>query len=396
MTTDEKYMDLAIKEAMKGAEIGEVPIGCVIVYQDKVIGKGYNRRKNDKTTLAHAEITAIGKACKKMGDWRLEECTLYVTLEPCQMCAGAIVQARIPRVVFASRNAKAGCAGSILNLLSMKEFNHQVEITEGVRQEECSSMLTNFFKALRVKLKTEKELKAQENEDSEVIKDIQSRLFELQDLEYRDFHAKLMPNIEYENIIGVRVPNVRALAKNYFKEEASKEFVKCLPHKYYEENNLHAFLLEQIKDFNECVEAVDVFLPYVDNWATCDSCRPKVFGKHLEELLPWIKKWLKSKNTYEVRFGIEMLMNFYLDDAFEEKYLIWVSEVKSEEYYIKMMIAWYFATALAKQYETTLSYIEEKKLSDWTHNKAIQKAVESYRITAQQKEYLRSLKVKNK
>lgn len=157
MSVQEKYMKQAIKLAGKAAELGEVPIGCVIEYQGKVIGRGYNRRTTDKSTLAHAEIIAIKKACKKMGDWRLEDCTMYVTLEPCQMCAGAIVQARVKKVVIGCMNPKAGCAGSILNVLQMDAFNHQVEIERGVLEEECSRMLTSFFKSLRQKLKVEKE-----------------------------------------------------------------------------------------------------------------------------------------------------------------------------------------------------------------------------------------------
>ena len=157
MNQDIKYMRAAVREAQKAYALGEVPIGCVIVYQDKIIGRGYNRRNTDKSTLAHAEITAIRKASKKMGDWRLEDCTLYVTLEPCQMCAGAIVQARIKRVVMACMNPKAGCAGSILNVMDMPQFNHQVEITQGVLEEECSLMLTGFFKELRIRNKLEKE-----------------------------------------------------------------------------------------------------------------------------------------------------------------------------------------------------------------------------------------------
>ncbi len=154
---DEKYMREAIKQAKKAAKIGEVPIGCVIEYQGKIIGRGYNRRKIDRNTLSHAELNAIRKASRKMGDWRLEECTMYVTLEPCQMCSGAIVQARIPRLVIGCMNPKAGCAGSILNLLKVPEFNHQVDITYGVLEEECSTMLTDFFKSLRLRLKTENE-----------------------------------------------------------------------------------------------------------------------------------------------------------------------------------------------------------------------------------------------
>lgn len=161
---DEKYMKEAIRQARRAAKLGEVPIGCVIVYEDRIIGRGYNRRNTDKSTLSHAEITAIKKASRIMGDWRLEECTLYVTLEPCQMCSGAIIQARIPRVVMGCRNPKAGCAGSILNLLQMPEFNHQVEITEGIRGEECSLMLKNFFKDLRKRLKEEKKQSPQQQQ----------------------------------------------------------------------------------------------------------------------------------------------------------------------------------------------------------------------------------------
>ena len=154
---EEKFMREAIRQARKAAELGEVPIGCVIEYEGKIIGRGYNRRKTDKNTLSHAELNAIRKASKKMGDWRLEECTMYVTLEPCQMCSGAIVQARIPRVVIGCMNPKAGCAGSILNILQEPRFNHQVDITCGVLEEECSKILTDFFKSLRLRLKQEKE-----------------------------------------------------------------------------------------------------------------------------------------------------------------------------------------------------------------------------------------------
>lgn len=170
METKEKYMRQAMKLARKAAELGEVPIGCVIEYQGKIIGRGYNRRKTDKNTLAHAEIIAIRKACKNMGDWRLEDCTLYVTLEPCQMCAGAIVQARVKKVVIGCMNPKAGCAGSILNVLQMEEFNHQVEIERGVLEEECSTMLTEFFKSLRRKLKIAKEEAAIQKEEDDLSK----------------------------------------------------------------------------------------------------------------------------------------------------------------------------------------------------------------------------------
>lgn len=222
---------------------------------------------------------------------------------------------------------------------------------------------------------------------------VKENLFSLSEAKYRDFQAKLMPTVEKETIIGVRTPLIRQMAKSLSEEEKA-DFIKVLPHKYYEENNLHAFIIERIKDFSKCVEELDRFLPYVDNWATCDIMSPKIFKKHKAELLPHIKRWLKSKHVYTVRFGVEMLMSHYLDEDFKPSYLNMVSEVKGDDYYIKMMVAWYFATALAKQYEATLPYIQNKVLSDWTHNKAIQKAVESYRITESQKEYLKTLKVK--
>lgn len=229
---------------------------------------------------------------------------------------------------------------------------------------------------------------------TDIEKTVQARLFEMQDLSYRDFHSKLMPTVDKEKIIGVRVPELRKFAKEFAKTEEAKDFLKILPHKYYEEDNLHAFLIEQIKDFDECVSALDDFLLYVDNWATCDMMTPKVFKKNTDELLPKINEWLISDYTYEVRFAIGMLMKLYLDENFDEKYLKLVAGVKSDEYYINMMIAWYFATALAKQREKTLPYIENRALDKWTHNKAIQKAVESYRITKEQKEYLKTLKIK--
>lgn len=228
----------------------------------------------------------------------------------------------------------------------------------------------------------------------DIEKRVQARLFEMQDFKYRDFHSKLMPTVDKEKIIGVRTPELRKFAKELSKKEEAKDFLKILPHKYYEEDNLHAFLIEQIRDFDECVSALDNFLLYVDNWATCDMMTPKVFKKNTDKLLPKINEWLISDYTYEVRFAIGMLMKFYLDENFDEKYLELVASVKSDEYYINMMIAWYFATALAKQWEKTLPYIENKVLDKWTHNKAIQKAVESYRITDEEKEYLKTLKVK--
>lgn len=223
---------------------------------------------------------------------------------------------------------------------------------------------------------------------------IQKKLFELQDVEYKEFHCGLMPTVNPDAVIGVRTPELRKLGKQLAKEPDIKSFLEELPHKYYDENNLHGFIIETIKDYDECVSAVDAFLPYVDNWATCDLMCPKVFGKHLPELLEKIKEWISSDKTYTIRFGIGMLMRFYLAEAFLTEYLEMATSVKSEEYYVKMMVAWYFATALSKQYEAAVIYIEQDRLDTWTHNKAIQKAVESRRITEEQKAYLKSLKRK--
>lgn len=217
-------------------------------------------------------------------------------------------------------------------------------------------------------------------------------LFDLQDLSYKAFHEKLIPNIDPDRVIGVRTPVLRKFAKEYAKTPDAKTFMNSLPHRYYEENNLHAFMLEGIKDYGECIRALNEFLPYVDNWATCDSMTPKVFKKHKAELIEEIKRWIKSDETYVVRFGIEMLMTFYLDEDFKDEYLLWVSEVVSEEYYVKMMIAWYYATALAKQWDSTIDYIENKRLEPWIHRKTIQKAVESYRVSDEQKAYLKSFR----
>lgn len=228
---------------------------------------------------------------------------------------------------------------------------------------------------------------------ADIVKEIEKRLFELQDTEYKAFHSKLMPTVSPDTIIGVRTPVLRKLAKELSKHPEIKDFLNNLPHKYYEENNLHGFIIEAIKDYDTVIAELDKFLPYVDNWATCDLMSPKILKKHTDELLEKINIWINSQATYTIRFGIKMLMSFYLDEHFKPEYLTLVSEIKSEEYYVKMMTAWYFATALAKQYENTLPYIEEKKLSQWTHNKAIQKAVESNRIPQNTKEYLKTLKV---
>ena len=223
---------------------------------------------------------------------------------------------------------------------------------------------------------------------------VQKQLMAMQDLKYRDFQCKLMPTVASDTVIGVQTPELRKFAKEFSKKPDVDEFLKILPHKYYEENNLHGFLIETIKDYDRVITELDAFLPYVDNWATCDLMRPKIFQKHLEELLGKIKEWINDDHTYTIRFGIEMLMSFYLDEQFCPEFLELVSYVQSEEYYVNMMVAWYFATALANQYDDTLPYIEQHRLSKWTHNKAIQKAVESYRISDGQKTYLRTLKVK--
>lgn len=226
--------------------------------------------------------------------------------------------------------------------------------------------------------------------------DIRNELYKLQDIKYRDFQSKLIPNIDPETVIGVRTPILRKLAKDLSKNEDIRDFLKELPHRYFDENQLHAFLISGMKDYDECLKELKCFLPFIDNWATCDQLSPKVFKKHRRELLPEIKKWIKSDETYTVRFGIGMLMEHYLDEDFDVSYPDLVAGIRSEEYYVNMMSAWYFATALAKQYEDILPFIENNRLDIWTHNKTIQKAVESFRITDEQKVYLKSLKVKNK
>lgn len=223
--------------------------------------------------------------------------------------------------------------------------------------------------------------------------EIQQRLFALQDAGYRDFHAALMPTVDKALVIGVRMPALRALAKELKGTELAADFMAALPHKYYEENNLHAALIGHIRDFQPCLTALERFLPYVDNWATCDMMNPRALAKDKAALLERIRLWLQSGHTYTVRFGMEMLMNHFLEEDFREEYLALVASVRSEEYYVRMMQAWYFATALAKQYEAAVTYLEQRRLGAWVHNKTIQKARESYRISDEQKEYLKSLKV---
>ena len=224
-------------------------------------------------------------------------------------------------------------------------------------------------------------------------------LFRFQDEKYRDFQAGLIPGKSTDNMIGVRTPELRKYAKTLLKEysleEISAEFLNKTPHRYFDEDQLHAFIISEIKDYTICMEKVEQFLPYVDNWATCDQMSPKIFKKHKEELLVKINDWIHSDATYTIRFAVGMLMQHFLDDDFRMQYPELVASLRSDEYYVNMMIAWYFATALAKQYEMVLPFIEEKRLDEWTHNKAIQKAIESYRITPEQKDYLRKLKVKN-
>ena len=226
----------------------------------------------------------------------------------------------------------------------------------------------------------------------EIIHDVQKRLFEMQDAEYRDFHAKLVPTMEKTKFIGIRTPMLRKFAKKFGKTEESEIFLQVLPHQYYEENNLHMMLISSIKDYEKCMEEVKRFLPYIDNWATCDFPEPRCFRKNKETVLAEVRKWIASTETYTIRYGIGMLMRLFLDEDFSPEYLELAAGVRSREYYVNMMIAWYFATALAKQWEATVPYMEQHRLSDWVHRKTIQKAVESYRITAEQKEYLKKFR----
>ena len=233
---------------------------------------------------------------------------------------------------------------------------------------------------------------------------ILSRLFAMQDVKYRDFQSKLIPNVPPDLFIGIRTPDLRKYARELYKEEKDpaagsirqdsflEAFLEDLPHQYFDENQLHAFVISEEKNFDVCIARIERFLPFVDNWATCDQLSPKVFKKNRDALLPCLRKWISSDHTYTVRFAIGMLMQHYLDDAFDPSYPELIASVQSEEYYVRMMIAWYFATALAKQYDAVLPFLEERRLDPWTHNRTIQKAVESYRITPEQKAYLRTLK----
>lgn len=229
---------------------------------------------------------------------------------------------------------------------------------------------------------------------TEIKTEIRNRLFEMQDLKFRDFHSALMPTVDKDLVIGVRTPQLRKLAKELAVHPEISEFLADLPHKFYEENNLHGMINEQEKDFGRCIIELENFLPYIDNWATCDLISPKVFKKYTKELLPYIFRWIRSEHTYTCRFAMKMLMTYFLDEKFCMEYAEMVAAVESDQYYINMMRAWYFATALAKQYDAVVPFIENRRLDDWTHNKTIQKAVESFRITDEQKAYLRTLKVR--
>ncbi len=225
-----------------------------------------------------------------------------------------------------------------------------------------------------------------------VMDNIKKKLFRLQDVCYGDFHSKLMPNIAREKIIGIRVPVLRRFVKD-LSEAEKEDFLQQLPHNYYEENNLHGLIIMESKDYGSCIGELERFLPYIDNWATCDMLRPKILSKHLPELLEKIYQWLASEDTYIVRLAIGFLMSFYLDDgAYQREYLAKVAEVSSKEYYVRMMVAWYFATALAKQYQDALPYMQKGRMEEWTRRKAIQKALESRRVSPEHKEYLRSLR----
>ena len=221
---------------------------------------------------------------------------------------------------------------------------------------------------------------------------VSERLAESGSGKYRDFQSKLVPGIPKETILGVKTPDMRRIAKEIMGTREAEAFLAELPHRYYEENLVHFFLIAMIRDFDECAKAVEIFLPYVDCWPVCDQSSPKVFSKNHEKLLPLIRKWIGSEHVYTVRFGIRMLMNEFLGDDFRPEYLEWVAGIPGEDYYIRMMIAWYFATALAKRYDESVVYFENRRLDPWTHKKAIQKAVESFRVSDGHKDYLKTLR----
>ena len=227
-----------------------------------------------------------------------------------------------------------------------------------------------------------------------IFTDIESALTEAKDEKFALLTQKTIPTLNKESFIGVRTPDLRKLAKKLAKRDDTGDFLAALPHCFFEEYQLHSFIISEVRDFDECIRLTDAFLPYIDNWATCDQLSPKVFAKHSDKLLPYIDKWLASELTYTVRFAVCSLMRYFLGDSFRSEYADRVAAVSSDEYYINMMRAWYFATALAKNYDEIVPYIEDKRLDVWTHNKTIQKAVESFRITDEQKQYLRTMKIK--
>ena len=225
---------------------------------------------------------------------------------------------------------------------------------------------------------------------------IVGKLFQMRDEKYAAMQVKILPTVEKDSIIGVRTPELRAFAKALLRDEETESFLRDLPHRYFDENQLHAFVISQEKDFDKCIAETEAFLPFIDNWATCDQLSPKAFKRKAQKLLPYIRKWIRSEHVYTVRFAIGMLMQHFLDGNFSPEYPEMVAGARSEEYYVNMMRAWYFATALAKQYDSVIPYLEGNKLDTWTHNKTIQKSIESYRITDEQKEYLRTLKIGKK
>ena len=222
--------------------------------------------------------------------------------------------------------------------------------------------------------------------------EIQKELFSRQDKEYMKFLSKLTPNVSENTIIGVRIPEIRKLAKKLVKNNEYEDFLKELPHKYYDENLLHGAIISESKDFENCIKLLDNFLPFIDNWAVCDTISPKIFKKYKKELIEKIKEWSQSDKTYTCRFGVEMLMTHFLDEDFKKEYLEVVADIHSDEYYVKMVVAWFFATALAKQWDYAMIYLEDNRLDVWVHNKTIQKARESLRISLEKKEYLKKLK----
>lgn len=229
---------------------------------------------------------------------------------------------------------------------------------------------------------------------TEVEKYVLDQLIILQDNSYAEFQSKLTPGISKDCFIGVRVPLLRKFAKEFSKNSSHIEFLNILPHRYFDENMLHGLLIEQIKNYDDCIDSLDLFLPFVDNWAVCDIMSPKVFSKNKPLLINKIKQWVASNHEYTIRFGLEMLMRYFLDDDFDEKYLDIAAEVASDEYYVNMMQAWFFATALTKQWDSTISLLESNRLNIWVHNKTIQKSIESFRISSSKKNYLKSLKRK--